>query len=215
MLDKIVAGSSELGPRKNGHGRNVMLRWKRLAATTALGAMVVATTASLPLCARELQPLATATPEQVGMSVERLGRTTTMLKKEIADGKLPGAVVMIARKGKIIYSDAIGFQDKGANMPMKLDSIFRIYSMTKPLASVAAMMLVEDGVIQLTDPCGTGEEHSIADLICDLGHLAEERGLDFLSEVRRGIGHWYAEQHAKEGDPLGPNVTVEIIITSR
>jgi CubicO group peptidase (beta-lactamase class C family) len=86
------------------------------------------------------------------MSMERLGRITTMLKKEIADGKLPGAVVMVARKGKIIYSDAIGFQDKGANTPMKLDSIFRVYSMTKPLASVAAMMLVEDGVIQLTDP---------------------------------------------------------------
>src|SRR5258705_13844432 len=75
-----------------------------------------------------------------------------MLKKEIVDGKLPGAVVMVVRKGKIIYSDAIGFQDKGENTPMKLDSIFRIYSMTKPLASVAAMMLVEDGVIQLTDP---------------------------------------------------------------
>ena len=129
-----------------------MSRWKILAATTALSAMLVATTASLPLCARELQPLATAAPEQVGMSVEHLGHITTMLKKEIADGKLPGAVVMVARKGKIIYSDAIGFQDKGANMPMKLDSIFRIYSMTKPLASVAAMMLVEDGVIQLTDP---------------------------------------------------------------
>src|SRR5260370_42064011 len=59
---------------------------------------------------------------------------------------------MVARKAKIIYSDAIGFQDKGANTPMKLDSIFRIYSMTTPLVSVAAMMLVEDGVIQLTDP---------------------------------------------------------------
>ena len=129
-----------------------MSRWKILAATTALAAMVVATTVSLPVCARELQPLATATPEQVGMSAERLGRITTMLKKEIADGKLPGAVVMVARKGKIVYSDAIGFQDKGANTPMKLDSIFRIYSMTKPLVSVAAMMLVEDGVIQLTDP---------------------------------------------------------------
>jgi Beta-lactamase len=152
MSDKIVVGSSELGPRKNGHGRNVMSRWKLLAATTALAAMVVAATASLPICARELQPLATAAPEQVGMSAERLGRITTMLKKEIADGKLPGTVVMVARKGKIIYSDAIGFQDKGANTPMKLDSIFRIYSMTKPLASVAAMALVEDGVIQLTDP---------------------------------------------------------------
>src|ERR1700704_824027 len=129
-----------------------MSRWKILAATTAMAAMVVATTVSLPVCARELQPLATATPEQVGMSLERLGRITPMLKKEIAGGKLPGAVVMVARKGKIIYSDAIGFQDKGANTPMKLDSIFRIYSMTKPLASVAGMMLVEDGVIQLTDP---------------------------------------------------------------
>ena len=129
-----------------------MSRWKILATTTALVAMVVAATASLPLHARELQPLATATPEQVGMSGERLRRITTMLRQEIADGKLPGAVVMVARKGKIIYSDAIGFQDKGENTPMKLDSIFRIYSMTKPLASVAAMMLVEDGVIQLTDP---------------------------------------------------------------
>jgi CubicO group peptidase (beta-lactamase class C family) len=58
---------------------------------------------------------------------------------------------MVARKRKIAYSDVIGFQDKGAEAPMKL-SIFRIYSMTKPLVSVAAMMLVEDGVIQLTDP---------------------------------------------------------------
>jgi CubicO group peptidase (beta-lactamase class C family) len=129
-----------------------MSRWKLQAATTALAAMLIAATVSLPVCARELQPLATATPEQVGMSAERLGRITTVLKKEIADGNLPGAVVMVARKGKIIYSDAIGFQDKGANTPMKLDSIFRIYSMTKPLASVAAMMLVEDGIIQLTDP---------------------------------------------------------------
>jgi CubicO group peptidase (beta-lactamase class C family) len=129
-----------------------MSRWKILAATTALAAMVVATTVSLPVCARELPPLATATPEQVGMSPERLGRISSMLKKEIADGKLPGAVVMVARKGKIIYSDAIGFQDKGANTPMNPDSIFRIYSMTKPLVSVAAMMLVEDGLIQLTDP---------------------------------------------------------------
>ena len=128
-----------------------MCRWKILA-TTALAAMLVAATAVLPVSARELQPLATATPEQVGMSVARLGRITTMLKKEIADGKLPGAVVMVARKGKIVYSDAIGFQDKGAETPMKLNSIFRIYSMTKPLVSVAAMMLVEDGVIQLTDP---------------------------------------------------------------
>src|ERR671934_2507454 len=129
-----------------------MSRWRIQAATAALVAVLVATTTSQPVHARDLQPFATGTPEQVGMSAERLGRITTMLNKEIADGKLPGAVVMVARKGKIIYSDAIGFQDKGANTPMKPDTIFRIYSMTKPLASVAAMTLVEDGVIQLTDP---------------------------------------------------------------
>jgi len=128
-----------------------MSRWKMLTSA-GLTALLVATTVMLPVSARELQPLASATPEQVGMSAERLGRISTLLKKEIANGKLPGAVVMIARKGKIVFSDAVGLQDKGANTPMKLDCIFRIYSMTKPIASVAIMMLVEDGVVQLTDP---------------------------------------------------------------
>ena len=63
--------------------------------------------------------------------------------------------------------------------------------------------------------CGTGDEHAIADLICDLGHLAEERGFDFLSEVKRGIGHWYAEQHASDCEYLGPDAVVEITITRR
>jgi CubicO group peptidase (beta-lactamase class C family) len=125
---------------------------RKVLATTALAAILVTATAVLPVSARELQPLTTATPEQVGMSVERLGRISAMIKKQVEEGKLPGAVVMVARKGKIVYSDAIGFQDKGTETPMKLDSIFRIYSMTKPLVSVAAMMLVEDGVVQLTDP---------------------------------------------------------------
>ena len=81
-----------------------------------------------------------------------LERIAEALKKEVSDGKLPGAVVIVARKGKIVYSGATGFQDKAGNKPMAANSIFRIYSMTKPLVSVAAMMLVEDGVIQLTDP---------------------------------------------------------------
>ena len=50
--------------------------------------------------------------------------------------------------------------------------------------------------------CGTSDEHAIADLICDLGHLAEERDLDFIDEVKRGIGHWYAERHASNRDRL-------------
>jgi hypothetical protein len=63
--------------------------------------------------------------------------------------------------------------------------------------------------------CRTGDEHAIADLICDLGHLAEERGFDFLSEVKRDIGYWYAEHHVVDGESLGPDAAVEITITSR
>jgi len=63
--------------------------------------------------------------------------------------------------------------------------------------------------------CRTGDDHAIADLICDLGHLAEERGFDFLSEVTRGIGHWYAERHAGDGGDLGPDAEVEITIKRR
>jgi CubicO group peptidase (beta-lactamase class C family) len=129
------------------------MTWRKsLTAMTALAAMLVVMTASPHSYARELQRLETATPEQMGMSSARLERIAEALKKEVGDGKLPGAVVIVARKGKIVYSGAAGFQDKGANKPMAVDSIFRIYSMTKPLVSVAAMMLVEDGVIQLTDP---------------------------------------------------------------
>jgi CubicO group peptidase (beta-lactamase class C family) len=91
-------------------------------------------------------------PEEVGMSSVRLQQIRTTLQAETDKGNIPGAVVMINRKGKLIYSEAIGYQDKASNKPMTKDSIFRIYSMTKPLASVAAMVLVEEGKIQLTDP---------------------------------------------------------------
>lgn len=98
------------------------------------------------------QALPAAKPEQVGMSTPRLARLGDVLKAEIDQGRLAGAVVMVARKGKLVYSDSIGFQDKAAGTPMAPDAIFRIYSMTKPLVSVALMQLVEDGRVQLTDP---------------------------------------------------------------
>jgi len=97
-------------------------------------------------------PLPEATPEQVGMSAERLAYVAEVFKKGVAAGDMPGAVIMIARNGKLVYSQAVGMQDQAANKPMALDSIFRIYSMTKPIVSVAAMLLVEDGKIELTDP---------------------------------------------------------------
>ena len=93
-----------------------------------------------------------AKPEAVGLSSAKLENIKTLLQAEVDKGNIPGAVVMIERKGKLVYSVAVGYQDKAASKPMHQDAIFRIYSMTKPLVSVAAMMLVEDGKMQLTDP---------------------------------------------------------------
>jgi CubicO group peptidase (beta-lactamase class C family) len=85
----------------------------------------------------------TAAPASVGMSAERLKRIRPVIQKEIDNQQMPGAVVMVVRKGAVVFSDDIG---------VKHDAIFRAYSMTKPMVSVALMMLVEDGKVQLTDP---------------------------------------------------------------
>jgi len=105
--------------------------------------------AALPAAA---SGLATATPEEVGLSSSRLARITETLKTDVERGRIPGAVVVVARKGRVAYAQAIGFRDKAAGSPMTLDAIFRIASMTKPMVSVAAMMLYEDGRLFVADP---------------------------------------------------------------
>ncbi|WP_157088226.1 serine hydrolase [Bradyrhizobium jicamae] len=92
-----------------------------------------------------------AQPEAVGVSPERLSRIRAVLQQEVDAERMPGAVVMITRRGNLIYSEAVGFLDKAAGKPMTEDAIFRLCSMTKPLASVGAMMLVEEGKVQLND----------------------------------------------------------------
>ena len=91
-------------------------------------------------------------PEDVGFSSERLKRVTDAFQSEVDKGAIPGAVVLIARNGKIAYLEAFGFQNRENKEPMKTDAIFRIASMSKPITSVAVMMLVEEGKIQLLDP---------------------------------------------------------------
>ncbi|MGC8658996.1 MAG: serine hydrolase domain-containing protein [Desulfomonilaceae bacterium] len=97
-------------------------------------------------------PLPAAKPEDVGMSSERLQKITAFFGKEFADGRLPGGVIAIARKGKLVFFESFGVQNPMTKVPMKNDAIFRVYSMTKPFTSVAAMQLVENGAIQLPDP---------------------------------------------------------------
>ena len=96
--------------------------------------------------------LGAGTPEAVGMSSARLQRVTDGFKAEVAAGRLPGFVIAVARRGQVVYHEAAGSQDVTTQVPMQKDSMFRIYSMTKPLASLAAMILVEEGKLQLTDP---------------------------------------------------------------
>ena len=98
------------------------------------------------------QNLPTARPADVGLSAERLDRITQWLSAESAKGTIPGAVTMIVRNGKVAYFEAVGVLDPETKAPMPKDAIFRIYSMSKPIASVAAMMLVEQGKLTLDEP---------------------------------------------------------------
>jgi len=98
------------------------------------------------------QSLPTTSPERVGLSSERLQMITEVLKADVAANKIPGAVLLVARGGKVAWFEAVGRLDPVAGTPMPRDGIFRIYSMSKPITTVAAMMLVEDGRLKLDDP---------------------------------------------------------------
>ncbi len=91
-------------------------------------------------------------PEQVGLSSERLERISAVITADVERGAIPGAVLAIARSGRIGYAEAIGYRDREAGAPLQLDSIFRIASMTKPMTSVAAMMLGEEGRLEIGAP---------------------------------------------------------------
>src|SRR5947199_7931607 len=91
-------------------------------------------------------------PATLGFSPARLVRITSWYQAQVDAGQLPGAVVAIARNGGLAYLQAVGFQDQAKKIPMKEDAIFWIASMTKPVTSVAAMMLVEEGKIELDVP---------------------------------------------------------------
>lgn len=101
-----------------------------------------------------ITPLPTAKPEEVGLSVTGLERLSTALNDRVARGHIPGAVALVARHGKVAYFNTFGRLDPASDAPMETDSIFRIYSMTKAIVSVAVMMLWEEGRLLLGDPIG-------------------------------------------------------------
>jgi CubicO group peptidase (beta-lactamase class C family) len=112
-------------------------------------------------------PLAVSTP--------RLKQLSALAAADAQKGQFPGAVILAARNGKVVYADAIGVQDPKTGTPMQMDSIFRIASMTKPMVTVGALTLVEDGRIQLADPVSK--------------HLPELKGLQVGIEKKDASGN--------------------------
>src|SRR5215475_15677642 len=121
-----------------------------MVQTKLICAVLVAANLSFPVAAQNLS--IAARPDEVGFSAERLKRLSDAFQSDVDKGLIPGAVVLLAREGKIALFEAFGFQDREKRIPMRPDSIFRILSMTKPITSVALMMLVEEGKIQIDDP---------------------------------------------------------------
>jgi CubicO group peptidase (beta-lactamase class C family) len=105
-----------------------------------------------PLSGFASDALPRAKPEVVGMSSERLALIRQRIDAEIARDQLPGGVLAIARRGKLVHFEAYGFLDKAAGVPMRTDAIFNLASMTKPMAAVAALQLYEQGRLLIDDP---------------------------------------------------------------
>ena len=111
-----------------------------------------AQTAALKTSVPQTPSLPQAKPEAIGLSSARLERLSDAFKREVDKGTLPGATVLVARKGQIGWFDTIGRQSPATSAPMAHDTLFRIFSMTKPIVSVGIMMLLEDGHFLLNDP---------------------------------------------------------------
>ncbi len=117
--------------------------------------------------------------EDVGMSSARLQRVNEYLEREVADNKLPGIIALVQRRGKVIHHSAQGLMDIEAGRPMAADALFRIYSMTKPVISLALMMLHDEGRLQLHDP--------VAKYIPSIGKMK------VFSHISDGVAHTVAQ----------------------
>jgi CubicO group peptidase (beta-lactamase class C family) len=136
-----------------------------------------------------LQGCATApeAPRGAGVNDARMKALGAQVRADVERGAIPGAVIVVARGGNVVYQDAIGWRDAGAKVPMTADSIFRIYSMTKPIVSVGLMMLVEEGRVQLSDPVSR--------------HIPELKGLRVGVERKDAAGQATLELVAAAREP--------------
>ncbi|UCE49487.1 MAG: beta-lactamase family protein [Phycisphaerales bacterium] len=150
----------------------------RIARTFAFCLLVVASFAPAALS----RGLARTTPRAEGLSEDRLAEITALMQEHVDDKKLAGAVAVVARRGKVAYMQSIGKQDIEADIDMNAGTIFRIASMTKPITSVAILMLYDDGLVRLTDPVS-----NYIPEFADTSVLAPEHREDQTVPARRQI----------------------------
>ncbi len=166
--------------------------------STALFVMTLLLSAIRVQAADESLPLA-VNPEAEGFSSERLALLTSITEDHVDSGKLAGAVMLIARNGKIVYSESVGYVDRAANAPMIDDAIFRLFSMTKPITSVAVMMLQEEGKFQITDPISkylpelAGMQVAIQDTNAIVGSETAAREITIQDLLRHTSGFTYGD----------------------
>ena len=168
MLDEVLAATEDAGTRltegvaggcsataavamPKGETMETMIStWRRTLPVLLTAALVAGAGPALAQTPKEL-PRA-ASPSEVGISADRIERLAQVLRADAAAGAIPGAVVLVSRYGRIAYEAAVGFRDRTANAPMQPDAIFRLASMTKPITTLAAMVLVEEGRLHLHEP---------------------------------------------------------------
>jgi len=126
-----------------------LLSWAALARASGLG-LALAAVALSPASSQTLLP--TATPAEVGLSAEKLEAATRALQAHVDAGDIAGAVAAVVRDGKLVYSQAVGSRDIEVGSPMAFDSLFRVYSMSRPMASLGILMLQDEGKLNVNDP---------------------------------------------------------------
>ena len=174
--------------------------WSVRAALRLASAFIVsASLLSLPASA---ESLARTNPDRAGFFPQRLARITDYFKNEVTTGKIPGAVVLVQRRGHPAYYQAFGVRNVATKAPMTSDTIFTLFSMTKPITSVAAMILVEQGKLALDDEVGkyihgfynikVGEEKQGPDGKPELSLVAPKRPILIHDLLRQSAGIPYA-----------------------
>ncbi len=209
--------------------RSSLKRRRLVPLLVALSAVVAVSTWTLspaPSAAEAVaRDLETVDPAEVGLSAERLARLDAGMQAMVDDGKLAGVVTMLARHGKIAFVDVAGVQDIESQRPMARDSIFRIFSMTKPIVGVAMMMLYEEGKWRLNDPVARYipefadlevyvEEHADGSLKLEAADhqmtmrelMTHTAGLSYSLDRRHPINRMFIDQQVR--DPMLPLQTM-------